>query len=119
MKQKGTNVNMMLRAFFGIFMIFVYLGVAVLLFINFFDWTYTFKWPRILLGVLLGLYGIFRSYRLFKGWDYYGGRRKEPESEEDNRIQELIINYISMNINTIIINYFHHVFSSILFYSIY
>ena len=47
MKQKGTNVNMMLRAFFGVFMIFVYLGVAVLLFINFFDWTYTFNWPRI------------------------------------------------------------------------
>ena len=90
MKQKGTNVNMMLRAFFGVFMIFVYLGVAVLLFINFFDWTYTFKWPRIMLDVLLGLYGIFRGYRLFKGWDYYGGRRKEPENEEDNRIQELI-----------------------------
>lgn len=92
MKQNGRNMNMMLRAFFGVFMVFVYLGVAVLLFNNFFDWTYTFKWPRIALGVLLGLYGVFRGYRLFKGWDYYGGRRQEPEGEADNRIDELIKN---------------------------
>lgn len=51
---------------FGIFMIIVYVGVGVLLLINFFNWT-SMEWARYLLGILLIIYGIFRGYRMFIG----------------------------------------------------
>lgn len=57
---------------FGIFMILVYVGVGVLLIINFFNWDASFTWVRWVLGVLLIIYGFFRGYRQFKGTDYYG-----------------------------------------------
>ncbi|MCM1452541.1 MAG: hypothetical protein NC102_09785 [Clostridium sp.] len=51
---------------FGIFMIIVYVGVGVLLLINYFGWT-SMGWARYALGILLIVYGIFRGYRMFKG----------------------------------------------------
>lgn len=48
---------------FAIFMIIVYIGMGVLLFINFFNWDAQWTWARILVGVILVLYGIFRAYR--------------------------------------------------------
>lgn len=56
---------------FGIFMIIVYVGVGVLLLVNFFRWDANFTWVRIVLGILLILYGVFRAYRQFIGSDYY------------------------------------------------
>ncbi|MCD8388428.1 MAG: DUF308 domain-containing protein [Bacteroidales bacterium] len=56
---------------FGIFMIIVYVGVGVLLLVNFFRWDGSFTWVRIVLGILLIIYGVFRAYRQFVGSDYY------------------------------------------------
>lgn len=60
-----------LRAVFGIFMIIIYVGVGVLLLLNFFQWTDEGAW-RILRwvgGILLIIYGFWRAYRQFKGVD--------------------------------------------------
>lgn len=56
---------------FGIFMIIVYVGVGVLLIINFFNWAPSFAWVRWVLGCLLIVYGLFRGYRQYVGSDYY------------------------------------------------
>lgn len=56
---------------FGIFMIIVYVGVGVLLLCNFFGWDSSFAWVRIVVGILLIIYGVFRGYRQFSGSDYY------------------------------------------------
>lgn len=48
---------------FGIFMIIIYVGMGVLLFMNFFNWDAQWAWARYLVGVVLVLYGIFRAYR--------------------------------------------------------
>lgn len=56
---------------FGIFMIILYVGVGVLLLINFFKWE-TMAWARYFIGILLIVYGIFRAYRQIRGSDYYG-----------------------------------------------
>lgn len=56
---------------FSIFMIIVYVGVGVLLIINFFNWSESFAWVRWVLGILLIIYGIFRAYRQYVGADYY------------------------------------------------
>lgn len=51
---------------FGIFMIIVYVGVGVLLLINFFNWT-SFDVMRYILAIVLIIYGVFRAYRMFVG----------------------------------------------------
>lgn len=56
---------------FGIFMIFVYVGVGVLMLINFFKWGDSWTAMRWIVGVVLIIYGIFRGYRQFVGTDYY------------------------------------------------
>lgn len=48
---------------FGIFMIIVYVGMGVLLFMNFFQWDAQWAWIRYIVGVMLVIYGIFRAYR--------------------------------------------------------
>jgi len=51
---------------FGIFMVIVYVGVGVLLLINYFNWT-SLDLVRYVLGILLIIYGVFRGYRMFIG----------------------------------------------------
>lgn len=51
---------------FGIFMIIVYVGVGILLLINYFNWD-SMAWARYVLGILLIVYGVFRGYRMFIG----------------------------------------------------
>lgn len=60
-----------LRIAFGIFMIIIYVGVGVLLLINFFDWVDVGVWRvlRWVGGVLFILYGLWRAWRQFKGVD--------------------------------------------------
>lgn len=58
-----------MRNVFGIFMILVYIGMGILLFINFFQFDAAFTWVRYVGGVLFILYGIWRGYRQFKGID--------------------------------------------------
>lgn len=59
MNTKNSGVNTM-RVVFGIIMILVYIGMGVLMYINFFN----FK-PIIakLIGCLLIIYGVWRAYR--------------------------------------------------------
>lgn len=48
---------------FGIFMIIIYVGMGIALFMNLFNWDAQWTWARYLVGVVLVLYGIFRAYR--------------------------------------------------------
>lgn len=56
---------------FGIFMIIVYVGVGVLLLINFFNWSDGWTAARYIVGILLIIYGVFRGIRQFLGIGYY------------------------------------------------
>ena len=68
-----------LRLVFGVLMIIVYLGMAYLLIVNFFEWTDTAMWRMIRLGMaaILAAYGVYRAYRQVKGTDYYRNRQLE------------------------------------------
>lgn len=68
-KQSGFNWSGLLRTIFGIFMIIVYVGMGVLLFINFFQWDPAWNWLRWVGGGIFVLYGIWRAYRQFMGID--------------------------------------------------
>lgn len=63
------KANKIMRAIFGIIMIIVYVGMGVLLLINFFDWGGDWVWTRYIVGVVLVIYGIWRAYRQVKGID--------------------------------------------------
>lgn len=64
-------------------MIVIYLGMAYLLLVNFFDWNETPTWNFIRYGmaIIFGSYGIYRAYRQINGIDYY--RNKQLENHED------------------------------------
>lgn len=65
-----TTTQIVLRAIFGVFMIIIYMGMGVLLLINFFGWEGTgFTICRYIVGVILIIYGFFRAWRLYKGID--------------------------------------------------
>jgi len=66
---KSSGTPQVMRNVFGVIMILVYIGMGVLMFINFFDFTESWTWVRWALGVLFILYGIFRAYRQFKAID--------------------------------------------------
>lgn len=68
-KQSVSNPNRAMRAVFAVIMIIVYIGVGVLLLINFFGWTESIAWIRWIIGMVLIIYGAFRAYRYFKGID--------------------------------------------------
>ena len=63
----GGNPNMVMRAVFAIIMIIIYIGVGVLLLINFFQWPESIGWIRWIIGIVLIIYGGFRAYRYFAG----------------------------------------------------
>ena len=81
MKKTGNNIFRALRVFFGLFMVIVYLGMAYLMFINFFDWNTSLTWFRYVLAVVFMLYGVYRCYRQVTGVDYY--RNRLDDDEED------------------------------------
>ncbi|MDE6311888.1 MAG: hypothetical protein K2L96_08765 [Muribaculaceae bacterium] len=66
---KGMNPNTVMRAVFGIIMIIVYVGMGVLLLINYFNWDGDWAWTRYVIGVVLVIYGIYRAWRQYKGVD--------------------------------------------------
>lgn len=66
---KGINPNTVMRAVFGIIMIIVYVGMGVLLLINYFNWGGDWAWTRYVVGVMLIIYGIYRAWRQVKGVD--------------------------------------------------
>ena len=59
----------MIRTVFGIIMILIYVGMGVLLLINFFGWQSDWAWTRYIVGVVLIIYGFWRAYRQYKGID--------------------------------------------------
>ncbi len=69
---------------FGIFMVIVYLGMAYLMAINFFNFANTPVWnaARWFFAVILALYGIYRFYRVFKGDHTYGMRVYDEEENQ-------------------------------------
>lgn len=64
-----VNPNTIMRAIFGIIMIIVYVGMGVLLLINFFNWGGDWAWTRYVVGIMLIIYGIYRAWRQIKGVD--------------------------------------------------
>lgn len=65
----NSAAGSVVRAIFGIIMIIVYVGMGVLLLINFFDWGQGWDWLRFGGGGLFIIYGIWRAIRQFKGID--------------------------------------------------
>ena len=80
----GNGFANVFRLLFGIFMIAVYLGMAYLLAIDYFDMPGTTVWRvmRWTMVVVLALYGCYRCYRQVKGIDYYRTREQLEEDEE-------------------------------------
>lgn len=64
-----NKTQTILRSIFGIIMIIVYVGMGVLLLINFFNWQCDWAWTRYIVGVVLIIYGIWRAYRQVTGID--------------------------------------------------
>lgn len=59
-----------MRVIFGIIMIIVYVGMGILLLVNFFQWgDGIYLWLRWIGGIALILYGIWRAIRQFWGID--------------------------------------------------
>ena len=59
-----------MRIIFGIIMIIVYVGMGVLLLINYFQWTTpVLQWLRWIGGIMFILYGNWRGIRQFWGLD--------------------------------------------------
>ena len=87
MNKRQTGMNQGVKLFFGIFMVLVYLGVALLMAINFFDWPNTPTWNalRWFFAVLLFAYGIFRGYREVKGEHTYGMRTYDDDGDESDQ----------------------------------
>ncbi|MBR2145945.1 MAG: hypothetical protein IJ925_00600 [Muribaculaceae bacterium] len=85
---KSSTIFKTLRIFFGVFMILVYLGMAYLLYINFFDWN-TEPWLtlRYVFAAILAIYGVYRCYRQVKGIDYYRLRDMEERFDNDHKNQ--------------------------------
>lgn len=71
MKNSNGNsaVGSAARTIFGIIMIIIYVGMGILLLINFFDWDTGWNWLRWGGGILFILYGAWRALRQFKGID--------------------------------------------------
>ena len=63
------NPNRVMRTIFALIMIIVYIGVGVLLLINFFNWDASIDWIRWIIGIVMIIYGVFRAYRYFAGID--------------------------------------------------
>ncbi len=61
--------NHIMRTIFGIIMVIVYVGMGVLLIINFFNWGGDWAWTRYVVGIVLIIYGFWRAYRQIKGID--------------------------------------------------
>lgn len=64
-----NNKSRLSRMIFGIVMICVYIGMGILMFINFFGFDANWQWLRWVGGTIFVLYGIWRGIRQFYGLD--------------------------------------------------
>lgn len=65
-RNNKKNSDSMLGGFrivFGIFMVIVYIGMGVLMLVDFFQFSWA--WARYLLAVVFIVYGFWRGYRQF------------------------------------------------------
>ena len=87
MNNKQTNMNRGLKMFFGIFMVLVYLGMAVLMAVNYFDWSLTPLWNAVrwFFAIIFAAYGIYRGYREIKGEHTYGMRRYDDDQDDEHQ----------------------------------
>ncbi len=78
---RQTSFNQAVKMFFGIFMVLVYLGMAVMMAINVFDWSNSPAWLAIrwFFAVILAAYGIYRGYRELTGRHTYGMRQYDED----------------------------------------
>ena len=76
---RQSSVNQVLKMIFGIFMVLVYLGMAVLMAINYFN----MNGVRWLFAVVFAAYGLYRGYREITGEHTYGMRRYDDPDDED------------------------------------
>lgn len=67
--RRHPGTPQIMRNVFGIFMILLYIGMGVLLIINFFQWEASWAWVRYVAAALFIVYGIWRGIRQFKGID--------------------------------------------------
>ena len=65
----GSKANRIMRSIFGIILIVIYVGMGVLLLINYFNWGGDWAWTRYVVGVVLIIYGFWRAYRQVSGID--------------------------------------------------
>ena len=74
-------MNRIVKMFFGIFMVFVYLDMAALMAVNYFDWSNTVLWKSIrwFFAAVFAAYGLYRGYRELKGEHTYGMRRYDDQ----------------------------------------
>lgn len=67
---RGTQIPSTMRVVFGIIMIIIYVGMGILLLINFFGWQgELLTWLRWGGGILFIVYGMWRAIRQFWGID--------------------------------------------------
>lgn len=64
-----SKTQKVVRTILGLVMILIYVGMGVLLLINFFNWTADWAWTRYVVGIVLIIYGFWRAYRQYKGID--------------------------------------------------
>ena len=57
----------LVRWVYTIFMVVLYIGMGILLLLNFFEWAPEYTWPRNIVGIVLIIYGIWRAYRHYAG----------------------------------------------------
>lgn len=67
-EQQNKRPNAVMGTIFGIIMIIVYVGMGILLLINFFGWDSSWAWTRFVVGPVLIVYGLFRAYREYTGY---------------------------------------------------
>lgn len=65
-RRSMPSVKTLLGLTFGIFMVIIYVGMGVLLMINFFNWTPAWDWARWIVGPVLVIYGFYRGWRQYK-----------------------------------------------------
>ena len=84
MNKGQTGMNQGVKMFFGFFMVLVYIGMAALMAVNFFDFPNTPTWTalRWFFAVILFAYGIYRGYREVNGEHTYGMRRYDDPEED-------------------------------------
>lgn len=83
---KGNNITKIVRLLFGVFMVIVYLAMAYLLAVNYFDWSQAPLWKTVRWGMaaILAVYGMFRGYRQITGMDYYRVTDDEDDIKHNN-----------------------------------